>query len=467
VKQLARLQQLFPAAFSGGELDFDVLRQLLGAEEPFGLRWPGKQQARQLALDPPRARLVPVRADSLRWASTANWMIEGDNLPALQLLQRELRGQVKLIYIDPPYNTGRDFVYADRWGDAHAAWLSMMYPRLMLARELLRDDGLMVVSIDDGEAASLRLMLNELFGEENFVASIAWEKRYTRSNNARLFYSLKDTLLVYRRSPAVSQLREAHPSRTRALYANPDRDPRGDWTSSSYVNPATRAQRPNLVYPIVNPFTGVRVEHPTHAWKYARAEHQRHVAEGRLWWASDGAAKFPRLKSFWSEREAGGVVPTDLWDHRSTGTTDEGGAELKALFGEAVFDNPKPTRLIRRLLKLAGSRSAEPEIILDFFAGSGTTGHAVWAQSAEDGLPRRFVLVQRPEALDPRRKQQTRAAALCRQLGRPLHLAEVTKERLRRAAELHDAAQLDLGFRVFRVDPAAEQKPRARRARTS
>jgi adenine-specific DNA-methyltransferase len=302
------------------------------------------------------------------------------------------------------------------------------------------------------------MVMADIFGEENFLATIAWEKRYTRSNNARLFYSLKDTLVAFRKSESLNYLREARTEKSKEIYSNPDNDPRGVWTSSSYVNPATKDQRPNLVYKIKNPLTGENIEHPTNAWKYEYSEHLRHVDEKRLWWAQDGDAKYPRLKNFLSEM-AEGMVPIDLWDYEGSGTTDDGGQEVKGLFAEPVFDNPKPTKLIRRMLGL-GSPNAVPDespsVVLDFFAGSGTTGHAVVAQNASDGGSRRYILVQLPEPLDPENKDQKVAADFCDKVGKPRTIAELTKERLRRAAKkIKDENPLfkgDLGFRVFKLD---------------
>ena len=207
---------------------------------------------------------------------------------------------------------------------------------------------------------------------------------YTRSNNAQLFYSLKDSIVVYRKSERIAKLREPRTEKSNSIYANPDSDPRGPWTSSSYVNPATKAERPNLVYPIKNPHTGQVVEHPTHAWKYEIPEHERHVRENLLWWGQSNDAKYPRLKNFLSATGEEGLVPIDLWDHESSGTTDDGGAEVKDLFdGHAVFDNPKPTKLIRRMIQLC-CNNGDPSIILDFFAGSGSTAHAVMAHDVEN-----------------------------------------------------------------------------------
>lgn len=491
-ENIQQLKTLFPEAFTEGKVDFDVLKQLLGGavderEEKYGLNWHGKRRARQLALTPSTGTLRPCPEDSVDWDTTQNLMIEGDNLEVLKLLQKSYAGKVKLIYIDPPYNTGKDFIYPDNYrdnmrnyleltgqvdGDArklssnaessgrfHTDWLNMIYPRLKLARNLLREDGLVAVSVDDGEAAQLKVLMSEVFGEENFLATISWEKRYTRSNNARLFYSLKDTIVTFRKSDAVRILREARGEDSRAIYSNPDEDPRGDWTSSSYVNPATKDQRPKLVYGIENPYTGEIIEHPTHAWKYQLTEHNRHVRERRLWWGQGGGAKFPRLKNFLDEMDDG-VVPVDLWDYRTSGTTDEGGQEIKALFGEAVFDNPKPTRLVSRLHELANSVTStednETSIALDFFAGSGTTGHAVMRQQKRHDQAYRYILVQLPEPLDFDNKDQKVAAATCRELQKPSNIAELTKERLRRAAaeirEENPEFPGDLGFRVFKLD---------------
>ncbi|SMB22532.1 putative Site-specific DNA-methyltransferase (adenine-specific) [Sterolibacterium denitrificans] len=471
---IAQLKALFPELITegagGAAINVDVLKALVGdatvtdADEKYGLNWHGKRRARQLALTPSIGTLRPCPEDSVDWDTTRNLMIEGDNLEVLKLLQKSYAGKVKLIYIDPPYNTGKDFVYPDNFQDNiknyleltgqveggqkissnteasgrfHTDWLNMMYPRLKLARNLLRDDGLIVVNIDDGESANLKSVMVEIFGEENFLAMISWEKRYTRSNNARLFYSLKDTLVTFRKSESVSILREARGEKSKEIYSNPDNDARGVWTSSSYVNPATKEQRPNLVYTIINHFNDEKIDHPTHAWKYEYSEHERHVREKRLWWGQSGDAKFPRLKNFLAEMDDG-MVPIDLWDYKSTGTTDEGGQEVKELFGQAAFDNPKPTRLIQRLLGLSSPethQSFEAPIILDFFAGSGTTGHAVMAQNAADGGSRRYVLVQLPEPLDPENKDQKVAVEFCDKLGKSRTIAELTKERLRRAAQ--------------------------------
>jgi site-specific DNA-methyltransferase (adenine-specific)/adenine-specific DNA-methyltransferase len=358
-----------------------------------------------------------------------NLIVQGDNLVALKALLPYYAGQVKCIYIDPPYNTGNEgWAYNDNvnsplireWlGKAvgkeaedlsrHDKWLCMMYPRLLLLRQFLREDGIIFVSLDDTEASFCRVLMDEIFGAANCLAIVAWEKRYTRSNNAKMFYSMKDTVLVYRRSIAVNFLREARTEKSNSIYKNPDDDPRGSWTSASYVNPATKEQRPNLVYQIQNPFNGKEVNHPTHAWKFEVDEHRRHVEENRLWWGKSGNAKYPRLKIFPKEENAG-LVPVDIWNHEDSGTTDEGGGELKAIFGAAVFENPKPTKLLHRIFQLA---TGPNDLILDSFAGSGTTGHAVLSLNKQDGGNRHFILVE----MEPKISR------------------EVTAERVRRVAE--------------------------------
>lgn len=318
-------------------------------------------------------------------------LLHGENWQALNLIEGRFNGQVTSVFIDPPYNTGVDgFPYKDNY--QHSSWLSMMRDRLIAGRKLMSREALFFATIDFVEVSRLRLLCDAVLGDENFVADVAWEKRYTRSNNAKLFYSLKDTVLVYRASREVSLLREPRSDKSRGNYTNPDGDPRGPWISSSYVNPATKAQRPNLVYEIENPFTGQSIEHPTHAWKYGRETHRAHVSEDRLYWGSDGGYQYPRLKSFLSEAKDG-MVPVDLWSYKDTGTTDDGGNVLKAKFGSAVFDNPKPPSLVRRAIQLDTTTSGRM-LVLDFFAGSGTTGDAVIDLARESESNAAFILVE-------------------------------------------------------------------------
>lgn len=485
-----RLREMFPGCVTEAKgedgnvklaVDFDQLRQELsesivdGPQERYHLNWPGKRDALLTANAPIAKTLRPDREESIDFDSTRNIFIEGDNLEALKLLQETYLGKVKMIYIDPPYNTGNDFVYEDDFSEStseylrrsnqvnergvrlvantsangrfHSDWLSMMYSRLRLARTLMREDGLIFISIDDGEVAGLRNCCDEIFGASNFVAQIAWEKRYTRSNNAKRFYSLKDNIIVFRRSESLDVIKEKRSEKADSGYRNPDNDPRGPWITSSYVNPATKEARPNLVYGIRNPYTGQDVHHPTHAWKYSESEHKQHVAENRLYWAKDGDAEFPRLKIYLADQTEG-MVPIDVWDYKSSGTTDDGGSEIKELFGAAVFDTPKPTRLIQRMLGIGTTGQGE-EIVVDFFAGSCSTAAAVFKQNAEDGGNRRIIAVQIAEP-------PAEGTVAAKQGFKSI--AEIGKERIRRAGKkilegvCHEEWSKDIGFRVLKID---------------
>src|ERR1700761_8152069 len=411
-------------------VDFDLLRQELtghvveGPRERYQLDWPGKRSAIFTANAPVAKTLRPVRGESVCFDTTRNLFIEGDNLDALKLLQESYLGKVKLIYIDPPYNTGNDFLYDDdfaetteeylaRSGQAdasggrlvansesngrfHSDWLSMMYPRLKLARNLLTDDGAIFVSIDSTEHANLTRLLTELMGESNFRASIVWQKRYTRSNNTRDFTAVVENLVVFSRSDQFTVNLLPRTEEADARYANPDGDPRGPWKAASFLNPATPAQRPSLCYEIRNPNTG-QVTRPTvHAWRRTRAEFDRLAADDLLYWGADGRSPVPSVKMFLSEVR--GLTPTNFWSHEYAGHTDEGTRDLAALIGDKVFDNPKPVKLMKRVLEHATGKSA---LVLDFFAGTGTMAQAVLELNAADGGTRRFIAVQVPERCPP------------------------------------------------------------------
>ena len=322
----------------------------------------------------------------------------------------------------------------------------MMYPRLMLARDLLSDDGAIFISIDDNESKNLRAICDEVFGAGNFKSDIAWQKRYTRSNNTVDFTTVVEHILVYSKSNSFCVNLLPRTTESDSGYTNPDNDSRGPWITSSYVNPASCEARPNLTYPIQAP-DGRIVKHPTNAWKFSREENQRHISDNLLWWGADGHAQYPRLKLFLNE--ARGLTPINFWKHEYAGNTDMGGNELKDLLGSKAFDYPKPTLLIKRVLEHA---SAKDSLVLDFFSGSATTAEAVMCKNAEDGGNRRFILVQLPE------ETSSGWGNLC----------NVGEERIRRAgekirAEVDEAnRQLelgadpksvpDIGFRVLRVD---------------
>jgi len=325
------------------------------------------------------------------------WLIHSENFQALNTISSRIMGCVDVVFADPPYNTGVDgFPYKDSY--QHASWLSMMQNRLACLTPVMAKSGLLFFAIDFVEVSRLRILCDDVFGAENFLADIAWEKRYTRSNNAKRFYSLKDTILCYRSSPNVEFIRERRSEKSKENYTNPDNDPRGPWISSSYVNPATKEQRKNLVYKIHNKIRNIYIVHPTHAWKYDFETHKKHVANNRLYWGTDGSNEYPRLKSFLSEA-SDGMVPIDVWHHKATGTTDDGGKELKATFGKSVFDNPKPPSLVQRAVTLSPT-TAGAQVVMDHFAGSGTTGHAVINLNREDDGKRKYILVEMGDYFD-------------------------------------------------------------------
>jgi adenine-specific DNA-methyltransferase len=486
-RNVAAIAALFPAAVTEGRdadgrlvrmVDFDRLRQELagrvveGPRERYQLDWPGRRAAQFAASAPVARALRPARSESLGFDTARHLVIEGDNLDALKLLQEPYLGKVKLIYIDPPYNTGGAFVYDDNFAETtagylersgqadpagrrlvtnaesngrfHSDWLSMMYPRLALARNLLADDGALFVSIGPGEHANLTRLLAEIMGEENFRASIVWQKRYTRSNNTRDFTTVTENIVVFAKSAAFAVNLLPRTPEADARYANPDADPRGPWKGASFLNPATPAQRPNLCYEIVNPNTGARTVPAANAWRRSKAEFDRLAADGRLYWGADGTRPVPAVKMFLSDVR--GLTPANFWSHQYAGSTDDGTRDLAALIGGRVFDNPKPVRLMKRVLEHA---TGPQSLVLDFFAGSGTMAQAVLELNAEDGGSRRFIAVQLAEECRPR----SAAAAA----GYPT-IAEICKERIRRAADRaasgphHPRWDGETGFRVLKVD---------------
>lgn len=482
-EQIEQLRELFPQAITEGKIDFDKLREALGEEidsrpERYSFSWAGKRDAIRLLQTPSRATLVPEKKESINFDETNNIFIEGDNLEVLKLLYKSYFGSVKMIYIDPPYNTGNDFVYPDNFADPldtylkltgqksaegnmltnnpetsgryHSAWLSMMYPRLFVAKQLLRDDGVIFLSIDDNELANLRMLLNEIFGEENFVAQIEWQKRYTRSNNTDGFTSVIDHILLYRKNNLFAPNLFSREDEANARYANPDNDPRGPWKSIPFLNPLSPEQRPNLCYEIINPFTKERILPKKKAWRSEKSIFERYTAENRVWWGKNGDAKTPSIKRFLSEvRE--GMTPINLWDHEFAGHTDSANNEIKELFEDKVFDTPKPTLLIRRMLQLA-TEPSENDIVLDFFSGSCSTAHAVMEQNREDGGSRSFVMVQLPEPI-PQDAPAYKAGYRT--------ISDIGKERIRRVISKLKSQQsgkldfgnagktADLGFKVL------------------
>ena len=460
--------QSFPECLSEGRIDIESLRTALGervvsSTERFGLVWPGKAQCMRVIQEPSTATLLPDRGESLDFDTTKNVFIEGDNLEVLKLLQKSYFGKVKLIYIDPPYNTGQEFIYPDNYtesletylaytgqidsearrfstntdtvGRYHSNWLNMMYPRLYLARNLLRDDGAIFISIDDHEFSRLRELCDQIFGEENFKADIAWQKRYTRSNNTVDFTTVVEHVLVYGKSEAFEVNLLPRTEEADARYSNPDGDPRGDWKGASFLNPASPQDRPNLCYALENPNTGEIVHPTTNAWRRSRQAFEELLADGRLYWGPDGKAAVPTIKMFLSE--ARGLTPTNFWAHEYAGNTDEGTKDLESLIPGKVFNNPKPVRLVRRMLEHACNGPGE--IVLDFFAGSCATAQAVIGLNVEDGGSRRFIVVQLPEPVEAGSNAAKAGFAT---------IADIGRERIRQAmdeARRSSEGRLDFG----------------------
>jgi len=478
---IEQLKALFPELItegpSGVAVNVDVLKALVGdktatdAEEKYGLNWHGKRRARQLALTPSTGTLRPCPNESVDWDTTRNLMIEGDNLEVLKLLQKSYAGKVKLIYIDPPYNTGKDFVYPDSFQDNiknyleltgqveggqkigsntdasgrfHTDWLNMIYPRLKLAHSLLRDDGVIFVSIADHEIHDLRAAMNEVFGEENFVAAVIWQKVFSPKNSARHFSEDHDYVVVYARNAETWTPRLLpRTEEMEARYANPDHDARGPWTSGDL---SARNFYGEGTYPLTCP-SGRVIDGPPPGtyWRVSKPKFNEMDRDNRIWWGADGG-NMPRMKRFLSEVKSG-RVPQTLWTYEEVGHTQEAKKELMAAVAfpnsDVVFDTPKPTRLMRRILQLATTPDSE-DLVVDFFAGTGTTMDAMFAQNVEDGGKRRCILVQLPEPLPG-----AEAAGWTT-------IADITRARIRGAGQRLKGADSmfagDVGFRAFRLD---------------
>jgi len=487
-ENLAAFRALFPELVTEGPdgvaVNLDVLKQLVGdktvtdAEEKYGLNWHGKRRARQLALTPSTGTLRPCPEESVDWDTTQNLMIEGDNLEVLKLLQKSYAGKVKLIYIDPPYNTGQDFVYPDNFQDNiknyleltgqtgvggrklssnteasgrfHTDWLNMMYPRLKLARNLLREDGVIFMSIDDGEVANLRALCDDVFGPENFVANLVWQSRTSISDDHEISPNHNHTI-IYARQRGTLEF-HGEPLNTDE-YSNPDSDRRGPW---KLVPIDANKPGGDTLYPIRNPQTQQDYYPPTgRSWAINRIDYAKLEADGRIKFGMRGDSA-PKRKLFLKERLEKGDTKTPSSLLLDAGTTKDGTEETAELMGKkGVFDYPKPLALLGRIVQY-GCSTKRPNVVLDFFAGSGTTGHAVMAKNGSDNGSRHFILVQLPEPLDAENRNQKVAAEYCDKLGKPRTIAELTKERLRRAGqkirEENPMFAGDLGFRVFKLD---------------
>ena len=485
---LDALYQIMPSCFTevrddktgkiSHKINFTTLRELLGdnayegADEEYGFSWVGKNAARREAASSINKTLRPCPEESVNWDSTENLYIKGDNLEVLKLLQKSYLGKIKMIYIDPPYNTGNDFVYIDDFKKSsfdenlangnvdefnncyrknldsnsrfHSDWCSMIYERLLVARALLSEDGVIFISIDENEVENLKKIGNEIFGATNFVGAVIWERAFAPKNDAKYFSDSHDYIVVYaKRLETFTIGKLPRTEEANARYKNPDNDPRGPWTPD---NLTVKTYSANNDYPITTP--GGRVVNPAHGscWRVSKSRFEELVADNRVYFGDEGN-NVPRLKRFLNELQDG-MTPTTIWKFQDVGHNQEGRQELKKLFDDkGYFDGPKPIRLLSRILQIANLD--KDSIILDFFSGSATTAHAVMKLNAEDGGNRKFILVQLPEVTDE--KSEAHKAGYNT-------ICEIGKERIRRAGKKikeeagEKAANLDTGFRVFKCE---------------
>lgn len=479
-KNIDIIQKTFPEVMTEEEfngkverkIDFDKLRLLLGddvsdREERYELRWNGKNDAIRFAQTPSNGTLRPDKESSKNWDDTENLYIEGDNLEVLKLLQKSYFGQIKMIYIDPPYNTGKDFVYKDDFRDNvknyleqtgqatmtntesngryHTDWLNMMYPRLKIAKNLLSDDGVIFISIDDNEDGNLRKICDEIFGGDNFIAQVIWERAYAPVNLKKHFSESHDYVICYAKKInecICNGLPRGSESDNR--YKNPDNDPRGAWTSSDLsVGPAIEEK----VYEIITPSGKKIMPSNGRCWSLTKERYKEFLNDNRIWFGEDGN-NVPRIKRFLSEVK-NTVTPMTIWKYTEVGHSQDAKQNLKKLFdNKDYFDYPKSIELIKRMITLYTDNDS---IVLDFFSGSATTAHAVMQLNAEDGGNRKFIMVQLPE-ITPEKSEACKAGYE--------NICEIGKERIRRAGDMiinenkdkEGIEDLDIGFKVFKLD---------------
>jgi len=445
-----KLKELFPEIFTEGDkIDFDKLRLTLGDsvdanDERFGLHWAGKKECFSIIQEPSIGTLKPAKEESINWDDTENLFIEGDNLEVLKLLQKSYYGKVKMIYIDPPYNTGKEFIYPDRYqenidtylaytgqiddngykfssnaeteGRYHSNWLNMMYPRLFLARNLLKEDGIIFISIDDNEVDNLKKMCAEIFGEENFVSNLIWQKKYSPQNDAKWFSNMHDHILCFAKNKDIWRPNLlARTEKQNARYSNPDKDPRGNWKASDF---SVKTYSKEYDYPIKTP-SGRIVNPPKgRCWRTSKTNFEKLISENRIWFGETGG-NVPSVKKFLTEVKQG-VTPSTIWLRKDVGDNQEAAKEIRELFDIPPFDTPKPSRLISKMVEIG---TKEQDIILDFFAGSCSTAHSVHELNKKKGQNRKYIMVQLPEPTQEKSNAYKEGYK---------NIADIGKERIRR-----------------------------------
>lgn len=479
---IQKLKGIFPEVFCEDKIDFERLQEVLGnyiddKEERYRFEWNGKSKAIRMAQTPSTGTLRPCKEESKDWDKTQNLYIEGDNLEVLKLLQKSYQNKVKMIYIDPPYNTGNDFVYKDNYRDNisnylaitgqidcegnkittnsdssgrfHTDWLNMIYPRLRLAKNLLQDDGVIFISIDENEVCNMKKICDEIFGEENLVGEIVWEKKFAPQNDAKYFSLNHEQVLCYAKyKPNFTRNLLPMTQEQIGRYKNIDNDPRGPWQSDN-LTVATYNEKYD--FPITTP--SGKIINPPHGrcWRTSQEKFDELVKDNRIWFGETGE-NTPRIKRFLSEVQQG-RVPISIWYYSEVGHTQEASKELKELFNDKkFFDYPKPVKLLYRICYIATQKD---DIILDFFSGSCTTAHAVMKLNAEDNGNRKFIMVQLPEMVDEKSEAfKNNYKNIC----------DIGKERIRLAGEKIIRENkivensLDIGFKVLKLDSSNIKK---------
>ncbi len=459
--KISELIKLFPEIISEGKIDFEKLKLTLGEEvneknDKYSFNWAGRKESFKNLQTTAKGTLIPAKNESVNFDEAENLFIEGDNLEVLKLLQKAYFNKIKMIYIDPPYNTGKDFIYKDNFhnnikayleqtgqlnkdgvklttnpetnGRFHSDWISMIYPRLFIARNLLKDDGVIFISIDDNEVYNLRMIMNEIFGEENFISEIIWHSKYTVSNDTRYLSQQHEYILFYAKDKnLIDKLRLPRTEEMNDRYTNPDNDSRGPWKATPLHAKSGRGESYSYMFK-----NGIKWKAPVGRYPRFSIETLKKLdEENKIWYGKDNKAT-PSVKTFLNEL-GDARVSGDLWSYEDVGHSHSANEELASLLGKGVFDNPKPSRLIKKMLQLSTNKDTN-DIVLDFFAGSGTTGQAILELNEEDSGNRKFILAQLPQPVEKENFSK---------------ISEITISRLKTVINRIKSKQ---GFKVFKLE---------------